>query len=75
MCDRHLDEEEEDGSDWNERQFNGFFLIFTSLLAVVFVLGVSDWRIATREPRLQSALPEAGLTVIVGVAASAIIWL
>mmetsp|Transcript_34185 Transcript_34185/g.51597 ORF Transcript_34185/g.51597 Transcript_34185/m.51597 type:complete len:597 (-) Transcript_34185:556-2346(-) len=71
MRHRNLDEEEEDGSDWNEREFNGFFLIFTSLLAVVFVLG----KFLHDRPRLQSALPEAGLTVIVGVAASAIIWL
>ena len=62
----------EDGEFWeSEEGINKYFAIFLTLLSLVLVLS----KLLHDRPKLASILPEAGMTIIVGTIAGAIIFM
>ncbi len=61
-----------DGDFWeSEEGINKYFVIFFSLLSLVLVLS----KFLQDRPKLASILPEAGMTILVGTIAGAVIFL
>ncbi len=67
--DRH--DSEDSGDFWeSEEGINKYFVVYFSLLSFVLILS----KLLHDRPRLSSILPEAGMTIIVGTIAGAVIY-